>query len=388
MSDWRIISGDCRDVMSEMDPDSVEAVVTDPPYGLSFMGKVWDGATPGAFVWTQVFRVLKPGGHLLAFGGTRTFHRLTCAIEDAGFEIRDCLMWLYGTGFPKSLDVSKAIDKAAGAEREVVRPHPAPCANINATAALGGSFQERPMLTAPATPDAHHWSGWGTALKPAWEPIIMARKRLVGTVAQNVLKHGTGALNIDGCRVGTCGGGGNGLGSHIGPLEPGRKHGSDAGGSLGRWPANLVLDEKAAEMLDAQSGESRDGVAVQRNRDGEVHNEVFGAYRKPSAPDAGFGAGGGASRFFYAAKASASERDGAAHPTVKPVALMRWLVRLVTPPGGTVLDPFAGSGTTAIACYHEGVDCVGIELSPEYVAMAEKRIAEATRQGRLELGEE
>jgi len=185
--------GDCREVMATLDAESVDAIVSDPPYGLSFMGKGWDHGVPGVEFWAEALRVAKPGAHLLAFGGTRTYHRLACAIEDAGWEIRDCVMWVYGSGFPKSHDVSKAIDKAAGAEREVIGPPtPGGQGNGNAYGAI-----TRPPATAPATA----WQGWGTALKPAWEPIIVARKPLVGTVAENVLTHGTGAINVDGCRV-------------------------------------------------------------------------------------------------------------------------------------------------------------------------------------------
>lgn len=325
--------------MAELQPASVHAIVTDPPYGLGFMGKSWDHGVPGPPFWVEALRVLKPGGHLLAFGGTRTFHRLTCAIEDAGFEIRDCLMWLYGTGFPKSRN-------------------------------LDGE-----------------WDGWGTALKPAWEPIIMARKPLDGTVAQNVLKHGCGGINVDGCRVGM--GGGHrfpeGAGDPQAPTVACFGAGltgqsSEAVEGLGRWPANVVLDEEAAGMLDEQSGESKSG----ESKSGERGRGGIWAEGNGVPCGSQYGDSGGASRFFYTAKASAAERDGATHPTVKPVSLMRWLVRLVTPSGATVLDPFMGSGTTGIACHHEGCEFLGIELSPEYVEMAERRIAESTRQGQIE----
>ncbi|AXH68079.1 DNA methylase [Mycobacterium phage Target] len=322
--------GDCRDILTELEDASVDAILTDPPYELAFMGKKWDGSGIAFDVemWEQCLRVLKPGGHLLAFGGSRTWHRLTVAIEDAGFEIRDSIAWLYGSGFPKSLDVSKAIDKAAGAEREV-----------------------------------RQWQGWGTALKPAFEPIVVARKPLVGTVAANVLEHGTGALNIDACRIGT---------------------------AQGRWPTNVVLDEVQAAELDTQTGYQRDGTHVGRNRDGSAHtNEIYGA-RKNDTRDVGYGGGGGGSRFFpvfkYQAKAPARERpsyvneDGAkvAHSTVKPLTLMRWLARLVCPPGGVILDPFAGSGTTVEACLVEGFDCIAIENEPDYIPLIEHRISRST----------
>jgi hypothetical protein len=194
--------GDCRKAMCEMQPESVDAIVTDPPYGLSFMGKGWDHGVPGVEFWTEAMRVAKPGAHLLAFGGTRTYHRLACAIEDAGWEIRDCVMWVYGSGFPKSHDVSKAIDKAAGAEREVVGQYASFRPNEHADTKYNGNLHTSGNITAPATNAARQWSGWGTALKPAWEPIIVARKPLVGTVAANVMQHGVGGINVDGCQGG------------------------------------------------------------------------------------------------------------------------------------------------------------------------------------------
>jgi DNA modification methylase len=377
-----VLHGDCLEVMADMEPGSVDAVVCDPPYELGFMGKTWDasGVAYRPETWAEVLRVLKPGGHLLAFGGTRTFHRMTTAIEDAGFEVRDCLSWMYGSGFPKSLDVSKAIDKAAGAEREVVGKRHAKYATRNGTT-FGGSdplADHWNDATAPATDAAREWAGWGTALKPAWEPIVMARKPFRSTVAQNVLEHGTGALNIDGTRIGTAGGGGNGLGSHfdrLGDTEPRFKHGDDAGGSVGRWPANVVLDEHAAAMLDAQSGVSRDGVAVQRNKQ-EVDPSTVSFNSRRGSEDVGYGGEGGASRFFYTAKASKADRGtGNTHPTVKPISLMRWLVRMVTPPGGTVLDPFAGSGSTLVAAVIEGFQCVGIEREDDYVQIIRSRLS-------------
>ncbi len=374
-----LLVGDCVEKMKTLEANSVDAIVTDPPYGLEFMGKAWDGfGTPLGFqTWSEqwareALRVLKPGGHLLAFGGTRMYHRLAAGIEDAGFEIRDTLMWLYGSGFPKSLDVSKAIDKAAGAEREVVGERTfgktstgqASGWNTNAVAATG-----RQDITAPSTEAAKKWQGWGTALKPAVEPIVLARKPLIGTVAENVLTHGTGALNIDDSRIGTedkFGGGAKAVSIYgsDGNYQPG-PNAFVASQKGGRWPANILLDEEAAAMLDEQSV--------------------------------------GASRFFYVAKAGRSERnaglDGFAktvsgigalsdggrrsqpraniHPTVKPVALLAYLIRLLTPKGGTVLDPFMGSGTTAVAAIGEGVNWIGCEREPEYVAIIEARIAAA-----------
>ena len=345
--------------MRKLPEASVDAIVTDPPYGLGFMGKKWDDLPPGLEFAEQALRVLKPGGHLLAFGGTRTYHRLACAIEDAGFEIRDCLAWLYGSGFPKSHNLKD------------------------------------------------EWQGWGTALKPAHEPIVLARKPLTGTVAGNVLEHGTGALNIDGCRIGTEG-------------ATTRTHQADYGKSgwrtghgiesidAGRWPANVILDPEAGAMLDEQSGNLRPATSrTKREKIGGTDRflERTGDLQRDEVyPDSG-----GASRFFYCAKASKRERNAGlegfeerarrtyeggpivsadhpdtspggrqtaanVHPTVKPIALMRWLVRLVTPPNGTVLDPFLGSGTTGIAAKLEGFDFIGIEREAEYLAIAQARI--------------
>lgn len=521
-----LYAGDCLDVLRELPDGSVDAVVTDPPYGLEFMGKDWDAfrlddpgtsrhrgdragkhgqaaedegrgafgrvaygggkrpttyrcvtcgkrdqfrndhgcgqsadwrkeiidphAAPPSMLafgeWSrqwaaECLRVLKPGGHLLAFGGTRTWHRLACAIEDAGFEVRDSIAWMYGSGFPKSLDVSKAIDKARtdrewsehaavarwlvdrmnerGVSRADVSAHfdaanvaqqwtthwidgavkprvprweqwhelrrwldlPADMDDevwrLNCRKGQPGeAWQQRPVTgvheqpTAqqawmqnysdhvalppkdrrdiPATDAARQWQGWGTALKPAHEPIVVARKPLTGTVAANVLEHGTGALNIDGCRIGTEGGTTKGnppKGSSNGIYGDGINGACDIVPlNAGRWPANVVLDEHQAAELDRQSGDDV----------------------------------GGASRFFYTAKAGTHERprvDGVAHPTVKPVDLMRWLVRLVTPPGGTVLEPFAGSGTTAEACVIEGFHCIAIEREADYLPLIVQRLS-------------
>lgn len=384
--------GDCREVLAGLPDASIDSIVTDPPYELGFMGKAWDasGIAYDAAMWGECLRVLKPGGHLLAFGGTRTYHRMTVAIEDAGFEIRDSIHWIYGSGFPKSLDVSKAIDKAAGAEREVLREKSYGLRNDGGYS--GGLNTTKPRsesceITAPATPEAAAWSGWGTALKPAHEPIVVARKPLVGTVAANVLAHGTGALNIDGCRI------------EGAPDSPGTTPATTNGNGVthgamtrvafvpaaGRWPANVVFDEDAAAELDAQSGE-RPGMARGVLRRGATTGQSIGgssAYgtADPQEAVAGYGDSGGASRFFYCAKAGAKERpvgpDGTKHATVKPLALMRWLVRLVTPPGGTVLDPFAGSGTTLEAALLEGFDCFGIEAEITHVPLVLDRIARA-----------
>lgn len=378
--------GNCAWVMARMPDGCVDSVVTDPPYEIGFMGKRWDasGVAYDAELWAEALRVLKPGGHLLAFGGTRTWHRLAVAIEDAGFEIRDSIAWMYGSGFPKSLDVSKAIDKAAGAEREVIGVTNR-CIGPSQTGHNGiGTFEEKNwatsnQLTTPATPAAQQWHGWGTALKPAHEPIVVARKPLTGTVAANVLEHGTGALNVDGCRIvgvvpsvpqpvfGVANGGIFGMG--VG------RNGEMSSAPSGRWPANVILDEDQAEVLDRQSGVTKSPAPyVQRS---EVVG-IYGAEAHHDRPSTHHGDSGGASRFFYVAKAPARERpkvDGIAHPTVKPLTLMRWLCRLVTPPGGVILEPFAGSGTTIEAALHEGFNVVAIEREADYLPLIDARLA-------------
>jgi len=388
---YTIHTGDCRDVLRDYPADHFDSIVSDPPYGLTFMGKGWDRGVPGVEFWQEALRVAKPGAHLLAFGGTRTFHRLTVAIEDAGWEVRDCMMWLYATGFPKSHDVSKAIDRAAGAEREVIGPSRH---NVAARFKMGAPDTEHDHgkysavvhapETAPATDDARAWQGWGTALKPAWEPVIVARKPLSGTVADNVLRYGTGALNIDGCRV---------------------------GGTEGRWPANLLHDGSAEVVAGfPMTGGSGDGTPRLAYGIGGTGS---GAYHGggPNTLRGHNDAGGSAARFFYCAKASRTDREegcdnlparsgadaverdeGSAglqspragagrtadtvrnfHPTVKPTDLMRYLCRLVTPPAGLVLDPFCGSGSTGKAALLEGLRFVGVDLDPAHVAIAEAR---------------
>jgi DNA modification methylase len=376
-----VFHGDCRDVMRDLPDDSVDSVVTDPPYELGFMGKRWDdsGVAYDPFVWLEVIRVLKPGGHLLAFGGTRTWHRLAVAIEDAGFEVRDSVAWMYGSGFPKSLDVSKAIDKRAGAEREVVGLHPAPAKPAKGT--FNASFGDA-TITAPATPAAEQWAGFGTALKPAHEPIVVARKPLIGTVAENVLTHGTGALNIDGCRIA-----GEvpsvpqpvfGVASGVTDFGAGTGRNGSMSQATGRWPANVILDESQAAELDKQSGDIAASKRVTKRDYTYEQREFLGGVGDLALGDElGYNDTGGASRFFYVAKASKKERpnvNGIAHPTVKPMALMRYLVRLVTPPGGTVLEPFAGSGTTIEACVIEGFNCIAIEREADYLPLIEARL--------------
>ena len=407
--------GNCIETMKSMPADSIDAIVCDPPYGLSnttpaqvadtiakwaggdrdhvptgrgFMGKPWDAFVPPPAVWDECLRVLKPGGHMVVFAGSRTHDLMGLSIRLAGFEMRDSLAWLYGSGFPKSHDVGKAIDKLAGAEREVVGEYASPEGTTGwkgqtSRAVYGVSAhvdgEPRP-ITAPATPEAEAWDGWGTALKPAFEPIVLARKPLAEkTVARNVLAHGTGAINVDACRI---------------EGEPWKAHRATGLGKVkfftegetpvidkephtaGRWPANVLLDQHAAAWVDEQSGITQSPSAVTR---GGKRQEAYRMGRQESVPAPGDK--GGASRFFYSAKAPKRERpnvDGVQHPTVKPLAIMRWLIRLVTPPGGTVLDPFAGSGTTIEAALIEGFNPVGIEMETDYLPLIQHRIDRAT----------
>jgi len=418
--------GDCLKVMAELPDASVDSVVTDPPYGLGFMGREWDNLPPGEPWARECLRVLKPGGHLLAFGGTRTWHRLAVAVEDAGFEIRDSIAWLYGSGFPKSLDVGKAIDRAAGivrTERSGVKPGHENFIGRDNIASLreGGALSgeggySRPWMHdpekveashytyAPVTHDAERWNGWGTALKPAFEPIIVARKPLIGTAVANVVAHGTGALNIDGCRVCMSASDAAAINAkHAGmdattyerppgtslnlstnpmPLKPAEAH------AAGRWPTNVVLSDDQAAELDRQSGVLTSGGGI-KVAAGSTNG--FMEDRTSQRSDAGRvheANAGGASRFFptfrYQAKAPAAERpkvNGEAHATVKPLDLMRWLVRLVTPPGGTVLEPFAGSGTTAEACVHEHMQCIAIEREAAYLPLIVARLSKPMQVG-------
>ena len=436
--------GDCIETMKAMPPESIDAIVCDPPYGLSntdpssvadtitkwasgdrnhvptgrgFMGKSWDAFVPPPAVWDECLRVLKPGGHMVVFAGSRTHDLMGLSIRLAGFEMRDSLAWLYGSGFPKSHDVSKAIDKAAGAEREVIGANEVlrkympngttgsfqlgGCQSVQelekladaggvtpagesavAVLARRNGHEARFTLTAPATPEAEQWQGWGTALKPAFEPIVLARKPLAEkTVARNVLAHGTGAINVDACRIA-----GevpsvpqpdfkhvNGAVTH---LDAHARNGQMSSAPSGRWPANVLLDHHAAAWVDEQSGNLHtQDPATRASRSKRAGVTQMGTGKSVEYDDRG--GPSGASRFFYTAKAPKSERpnvDGVQHPTVKPLAIMRWLIRLVTPPGGTVLDPFAGSGTTIEAALIEGFNPVGIEMEPDYLPLIQHRI--------------
>ena len=402
-----LVNADCRVVMTMMDENSVDSIVCDPPYGLSFMGKGWDHGVPGQEFWVEALRVAKPGAYLLAFGGTRTHHRLMVAIEDAGWEIRDCVMWVYGSGFPKSRDIGKDFDKGL---REVVGVQQAP-GHAKENVAQGAQTRthtEFPKYSKDAVTDlAKQWQGWGTALKPAWEPIILARKPIQGTVAANVQRFGTGGLNIDGCRVdasdkakfptGTVSetesvfGGGNGRYAD-------RPRSEDENPS-GRWPANLIHDGsdevlacfpdskgQLADVSDTAPSAKTSNVYGMMKREGEPSQDdanegEVGFKMKPGARRLDSGS---AARFFYCAKASKSDRNSGSvnctHPTVKPTALMRYLCRLITPPGGIILDPFMGSGSTGKAALKEGFGFVGIELDEEhgYFDIACARIKAAT----------
>jgi site-specific DNA-methyltransferase (adenine-specific) len=378
----KLLHGDCREILKSLPDASVDSIVTDPPYELGFMGKSWDstGVAYDVKMWQECLRVLKPGGHLLAFGGSRTYHRLACAIEDAGFDVRDQIMWVYGSGFPKSHNISKAIDKAAGAEREVIgqKLHARKgVASAEERTTIGaGAFGEARMgdITTPATDGAKQWDGWGTALKPAHEPIVLARKPLDGTVANNVLKHGVGGINIDGTRVYATDSFGGGAKGTSGFAAGYTDEGWVAGSSLGRFPANFIHDgsDEVNELLGdaarffycakASKAERNAGLDEFENKSaGEVTNRKEGSAGLQN-PRAGAGRTTGNKNF---------------HPTVKPIALMRYLVRLVTPPNGLVLDPFAGSGSTLVAATIEKFDCIGIEMTDEYLPIIEARVAHA-----------
>jgi DNA modification methylase len=512
---YQILKGNSLDLLPTLADNSIDAIVTDPPYGLGnpdpdyiikaiqlwasgdrahipegkgFMGKSWDSFVPPPAIWDECLRVLKPGGHLLAFAGTRTYDLMGISIRMAGFEIRDSIGWVYGSGFPKSLDVSKAIDKNNGeigrlrkftefmrttglttkqlndatgtlmgshyltsasqpaipttqlwskirplilqvpdwvdelvarieAEREVIGLGAATCQQLSAKGVCDGHFNngtlqvKHQLETAPSTPEAQQWQGWGTALKPALEPIVVARKPLIGTVAENVLTHRTGGLNIDASRIDGKPRTTHTDGNHRGNTELyGQVSGGNYEGAQGRWPANLILDEYTAELLDEQSGQTKSGNIKPHasNNNSTIYGNGSGF--QPDITGSHIGDSGGASRFFYVAKASKRDRnegledleaqrhsdreldDGAGgdnprnrtnqakqnfHPTVKPTELMTYLVKLITPPGGTVLDPFTGSGSTGKAAILEGFDFIGIELTEDYWPIIEGRLKHA-----------
>jgi DNA modification methylase len=374
--------GDCRDRLRELEDCSVHSVVTDPPYELGFMGKSWDstGVAYDVRVWEECLRVLKPGGHLLAFGGSRTYHRLAVAIEDAGFQIRDQIMWVYGSGFPKSLNISKAIDKAAGAPVKVGKAFKVAGEyghrDLRDPEAQGLSRDE--MRHSAATAEAKAWDGWGTALKPAHEPIVMARKPLDGTVANNVLTHGVGGINIDGCRVGRADGDDSSAGNRTATfgtqdtLSGGDGSGGWSQNDAGRFPANFIHDgsDEVLELFPDTAGQSAARFFYCAKANKKDRNEGLDDFQPKRDADriADDGVGG----------ANPRNRSNTAkvnhHPTVKPTDLMRYLCRLVTPPQGVVLDPFTGSGSTGKAALLEGFTFLGVEQSEEYLRIAQARI--------------
>lgn len=356
--------------------DLVDSVVTDPPYGLSFMGKRWDYDVPSEALWAAVLEAMKPGANLLAFAGTRTQHRMAVRIEDAGFEIRDMIAWVYGSGFPKSLDVSKAIDKAAGAERSRIprlRVDGKPCGHGGGSLNSGSDVA---LAIGPAITDAaRQWQGWGTALKPALEPITVARKPLSGTVAETVLAHGTGALNIDGCRVATDDAWApstRGASESIGTFKT--KQRTTEQHDAGRWPANLLHNggEEVTGLLGEAARFFYCPKASKRDRDEgleDMERKASGMVSNTSGKhitrrDEGYEVAPRANN----------------HPTVKPTELMRYLCRLVTPPGGVVLDPFMGSGSTGKGAMLEGFRFIGIERDPDYFEIACRRIEAAYKK--------
>lgn len=434
---YTLHNGNCLDVMKTMDDNSVDSIVTDPPYGLSFMGKKWDYDVPSQEIWEQALRVLKPGGYLLAFAGTRTQHRMAVRIEDAGFEIRDMIAWVYGSGFPKSHNISKSLDKMAGAEREVVgkRQHPTlkDKTKIDRQSSTqfhaGNTIKDEWDITAPSTDEAKKWEGWGTALKPALEPITIARKPLEEkTVAKNVLKYGTGGINIDESRIPTNPDvddarlGGNGS-CKTDKASANVGHGSIKGDNIssseqGRFPANLIHDGSEEVMSGFPDTENKKG----KPRTATIKNQTKLNNSKEVFANHEYEDNGSAARFFYCAKTSKKDRDEGLelfeakaiadkkgngirrvcstcgvsmmeshlcecdvkdwqppkklnnHPTVKPTDLMRYLVRMVTPKDGTILDPFMGSGSTGKGAMLEGFAFIGIELDPDYMEIAEARI--------------
>ncbi len=347
---------DCKDVLPLL--EDIDSCVTDPPYGLSFMGRQWDYDVPSVDIWTQIHDVLKPGSHLLSFFGSRTYHRGAIPIEDAGFEIRDQLMWLYGSGFPKSLNIGKAVDKLQGNEREVVGKRKAHDIRGNALmeATVPEYKKEKSQIDIEITKGNSEWEGWGTALKPAHEPIVMARKPLAGTVAQTVLDHGTGGININECRV----------------------QGDDIGG-------DRKITNRKTRNQDRVWTEKNLGMKNQ----GTIYADANPAGRYPAnvmhdGSDLVQDIFEDKARYFYCAKASKKDRDeGNEHPTVKPTELMRYLCRLVTPKGGVVLDPFMGSGSTGKAAVMSGFKFVGIEMDEEYFEIACARIKKAQEQRKL-----
>jgi site-specific DNA-methyltransferase (adenine-specific) len=424
MKRTKLMLGDNITSLRKLPDNSIDSIVTDPPYGLSFMGKKWDYDVPSVEFWKEVYRVLKPGGHILSFGGTRTYHRMAVNIEDAGFEIRDQIMWLYGSGFPKSHNIGKAVDKLEGNEREVVGEMKG-AGSIGTTYISGQDYTDgldkgvfKSSYT--GTKGQSEWEGWGTALKPANEPICLARKPLSEkSVAENVLKWRTGGINVDGCRIGSDTIKTNMMNTKGGLYNLGNENRTenkpDDTTHEGRFPANIILDEIAGEILDEQSGNIKSTGSVRKKENEYDGTSYKGKNELGRSSNPYAGENGGASRFFYQAKVSKKERnmgldnfeekqkiyfskksrmkeqgteedepsDGMErftsiqknnHPTVKPVSLMAYLCRLITPPNGIILDPFMGSGSTGIAAQLEGFRFVGMEMDEDYFKIAETRI--------------
>lgn len=387
----KIFQADVLKALPALDESSFDACLCDPPYALEFMGKDWDRAIPGPAVWSEVLRVLKPGAHLLAFGGTRTFHRLICAIEDSGFEIRDCLMWMYATGFPKSLDISKAIDASEGAEREIIGTTSV-CGSYRRDylARMGYRPEGEPFrgerdgapITAPATEMAKRWDGYGTALAPSWEPITLAMKGFVGTFAENAVIQGVAGINVDGCRIGDeARFSRSAVPSHDQETfinSPGS--GQEYTGRIvtGRWPKNTILDPGAGDLLDAQTGDRPSGkMQPTKTGGGAIFKHAQNSFTTMET----YGDTGGPSRFYFCAKASPSERGGCPHPTLKPIELTAYLAKLLLPPPRDdprrLLVPFCGAGSEMIGALRSGWDeVIGIELDPESVKWAVKRITD------------
>lgn len=421
---FNLFHGDNMESLKKLEDNSIDSIVSDPPYGLSFMNKKWDYDVPSVEFWKEVYRVLKPGGHILSFGGTRTYHRMVVNIEDAGFEIRDQIQWIYGSGFPKSHNIGKAVDKLKGNERKDLGKNPAsrPCSDK-------GDYETNTKWKTPPRPNItkgqSEWEGWGTALKPANEPICLARKPLSEkSISENVLKWGTGGINVDGCRIGS-----ESIETIHNPKitgKMGQAHGEQTGyiqgeNSIheGRFPANIILecicDSKGdihtnpncpCRLMDEQSGISKRGIEKVNEKYPSINNGSKVGMKGIIVSN--YPGKGGASRFFYQAKVSKGERnmglDGFQekqiemigqlnnsirdngtirttpdakknhHPTIKPVNLMAYLCRLITPPNGTILDPFMGSGSTGIAALLEGFNFIGMEMDDDYMKIAIARI--------------
>ena len=394
MGEVKLLLGDCLDKLKELEDNSVDSVVTDPPYEIGFMGKGWDdsGIANNPELWKEVLRVLKPGGHLLSFSHSRTYHRQAVAVEDAGFEIRDQIMWIYGSGFPKSHNIGKNIEKIkVGGIKNLKQIGTKQGIKVE-TGTSGYSYSKEYVAgksmggkqisgEIPVYEITNEYEGWGTALKPAHEPIVMARKPFKGTVADNVLEWGTGGINVDECRIGNESRKNQqkNFANNVGGVYKETNSSKDEFVDVnGRFPANIIFDEEAGKILDEHSGTTK---STKRGAHNNKKTEHTNTYTPPQAmySDANtYGDEGGASRFFYCPKASKKDRNEGnttnQHPTVKPTDLCAYLIRLVTPKGGVVLDPFMGSGSMGKAAVREGMNFIGIEREEEYMEIAKSRI--------------